>query len=243
MSDKKPDASFVIPAYNAEAYLAETIVSCLTQSHKNIEVVVVDDGSDKNRDATALVAKHFVDRDPRVRYFRIANQGRGFARNVGCGAALADLLLMLDADDRAEKGRVKATLELYKQNPDAYLSGGAAIINAFGAELGHVIPDPFNLAKALETKHNNIVHSTAAFPKTLWQRYQFDNQEYAELGLDDWHQQIRMGLDGVKFACTPKLLAGYTQLATGISKTRDPNKVAELKEKFLKEAGAYASAA
>ena len=242
MSDKKPDLAFVVPAYNVEAYLAETIVSCLTQSHKNIEIIVVDDGS---TDATPDIIKFYKDRDPRVKGLRVPNGGRGAARNIGCQAADAPLLAMLDADDRSDKGRARATIDLHAENPMAYLYGGASLISVFGAELAHFIPEALVIEKVLASprKENGIVHSTAAFPRDLWGQFKFDEDEYQAIGLDDWHQQTRMALAGVKFVYTPKILSGYTQVATGISRTRDERQVLAMKEKFLSGVGAYAQVA
>lgn len=231
-TEKPPDASFVIPAYNMEAYLAECLSGCITQSHRNIEVVVVDDGS---TDATPIVAKHYESKDPRVRYFRIPNSGRGTARNVGCGAVRSNLIMVLDADDIPEKDRAKNTIALAAENPGAYLSGGCARIDAFCNQHDYMIPEPFNLRRALDEKKNGIIHSTAAYSKLLWGAFKYDEGEFQAIGLDDWHQQIRAALGGVKFISSPKIFVGYRELSTGISKTRDEARVLAMKEKFLAE--------
>lgn len=231
MSDKtKPDISFVIPAHNAEAYLAEGISACLAQTHKNIEVVVVDDGS---TDATAKVIAHFAKGDDRVMPVHTPNIGRGAARNLGTRTAKADLIAVLDADDVPDRERAKVTLALAKNNPDAYLYGGAAILNEFLQQISTYIPQPFSLDKARSEKINGIIHSTAAYSKSLYSRFPYDEGEYQAIGLDDWHQQIRMALAGVRFVDTPKILTGYRVIEDSVSRTRDEKSVLALKDKFL----------
>jgi glycosyltransferase involved in cell wall biosynthesis len=86
----------VVPAYNAEATLDETLRSVRTQTHRALEIIVVDDGS---TDGTrAVVERHAAD-DARVRLLRQANAGVAAARNAGWQASRADLIAFIDADD------------------------------------------------------------------------------------------------------------------------------------------------
>ncbi len=89
--------SVVIPAFNAEAFVAEAIESVLAQDHEPVEVIVVNDGS---TDATAAIAARYP-----VRCLRQANGGQAAARNAGVAAAQGSLVSFLDADDvwRASK--------------------------------------------------------------------------------------------------------------------------------------------
>ena len=87
----EPLVSVVIPAFNAEAFLAEAITSVLTQDYKDVEVVVVDDGSG---DGTMAVAERFP-----VRCLAQQNAGQAAARNAGISAARGALVAFLDADD------------------------------------------------------------------------------------------------------------------------------------------------
>lgn len=89
-----PVLSVLIPVFNGERYLAETIGSVLAQQNvPALEVIVVDDGSEDN---SAAVAGRFP---PRVRCIRVPHRGLAAARNTGWDAARGDYLLHLDADD------------------------------------------------------------------------------------------------------------------------------------------------
>ncbi|MFA5516448.1 MAG: glycosyltransferase [Desulfuromonadales bacterium] len=88
--------SVVIPAFNAAATLAETIDSVLAQTHRNLEILVVDNGS---WDRTGAIAKEYAARDRRCRCLRQAAPGAANARNRGIDEARGTFLAFVDADD------------------------------------------------------------------------------------------------------------------------------------------------
>jgi hypothetical protein len=88
-----PAVSVVIPAYNHASFLAQTITSALSQTWRDFEVVVVDDGS---TDATSQIATQFGDA---IHYVRQDNQGIAAARNTGIRHARGELISFLDDDD------------------------------------------------------------------------------------------------------------------------------------------------
>jgi glycosyltransferase involved in cell wall biosynthesis len=89
----EPLVSIIIPAFNRELYLAQTIESVLSQTYRPIEIIVVDDGS---TDKTADVVIGFSDK---VRFFYQPNSGCGAARNTGVLKARGSFLAFLDSDD------------------------------------------------------------------------------------------------------------------------------------------------
>ena len=92
----KPKVSIVIPVYNAEQYLPQTLDSILNQSLREIEVICVDDGS---TDDSLSILQDYANRDHRVQLFRQQNLHAGVARNVGLEAAQGEYVHFLDADD------------------------------------------------------------------------------------------------------------------------------------------------
>jgi len=88
--------SVVVPVYNVEAYLQEALESVARQTLRDLEVIMIDDGS---TDGSALIAKSFASRDPRFRLLQQDNQGQGPARNRGVRHAAGDYLAFFDADD------------------------------------------------------------------------------------------------------------------------------------------------
>ena len=87
-----PLVSVIIPVYNGEKYLRESIDSIFSQTYTPIEVIVVDDGS---TDQSKAIARSF----PQIRYLFQNNSGHASARNRGIRAANADYISFLDSDD------------------------------------------------------------------------------------------------------------------------------------------------
>ena len=96
MSETAITLSVIIPVYNAENTIRETLDSVLGQSLKEIEVICVDDGS---RDNSVAVIREYMARDPRVSLICQQNRYAGAARNAGIEAAKGEYLFFLDADD------------------------------------------------------------------------------------------------------------------------------------------------
>jgi len=109
-----PLVSVVIPAYNAERYLRETIESALGQTWRNLECIVIDDGS---TDATPDVVASFTDN--RLRYYRKQNEGTvSAARNRGIELASGQFIAFLDSDDVWLPGKLEAQIALFLGRPD-----------------------------------------------------------------------------------------------------------------------------
>ena len=91
-----PLISVVIPAYNAEQFLDETLESVLSQTYENWECIIVNDGSTDN---TEEIAKKWCEKDARFRYFYKENSGASDTRNLGIKKARGEYIAFLDADD------------------------------------------------------------------------------------------------------------------------------------------------
>lgn len=105
--------SVVIPAFNAEATLPAAVESVLAQTYRDVEVLVVDDGSS---DRTSDVAQRFG--EP-VSCVRTENRGVSEARNTGIAASSAELVALLDADDVWEPTKLERQLEVLDARPSA----------------------------------------------------------------------------------------------------------------------------
>jgi glycosyltransferase involved in cell wall biosynthesis len=106
----RPLVSVVVPAYNAERYLRETLESALAQDWHPFEVIVVDDGS---TDRTAEIAESYDG----VRCIRRANGGAAAARNTGLEQAHGELVANLDSDDLLPPTRLRVQAEHLVANP------------------------------------------------------------------------------------------------------------------------------
>ncbi len=115
--------SIVIPAYNSEGTIAQAIHAALDQGHKNIEVIVVDDGS---TDQTAAIVRSF----PSVKYLHQDNAGPASARNHGAFAAKGEILFFTDSDCVPEHDWVERSLLCFKDRSIAAVAGSYGIMNS-----------------------------------------------------------------------------------------------------------------
>lgn len=93
---KKPKISIIIPVYNAEKYLRETLNSLIDQSFHDVEIICVNDGS---TDDSFLILADYAKRDDRLKILNTQNRGAGFARNSGLLKAKGETVIFLDSDD------------------------------------------------------------------------------------------------------------------------------------------------
>ena len=183
----------VIPVYNGQQYLEKTVKSILNQTYKNIELILVDDGSSDNSKAliTALSLK-----DSRIKPFYQQNGGVAKARNFGIAQAKAGFVAFCDQDDLWLPSKLTKQMPLF-ENPNVGLVYCGAIAdyitynkqskpNFKHKQRGQV----FNQLVQL----NMLTCCTAVARKTdLEQVGDFDDDK-ALMGVDDWHLWLKLSM-------------------------------------------------
>ena len=116
--------SVIIPAYNIEDYIGRCLDSVLSQTYKNLEILVVDDGSS---DCTGEILDDYEKKDQRIRVIHKENGGVSSARNIGIEAATGDYIGFVDGDDLMEPEMYKTLVNLLKEeNADIAHCGHAS---------------------------------------------------------------------------------------------------------------------
>jgi GT2 family glycosyltransferase len=138
--------SVVIPVHNGEKYLAQAIESVLAQTHRDLELLLVDDGS---TDDTSAIIRHYAAMDPHVRCLSQENRGVAAAGNRGLEEARSEWVARLDADDVFLPEKLERQVAFLRRNPDAKIVGTlACFINHAGRPLGLVGTEgPFTRAE------------------------------------------------------------------------------------------------
>ena len=108
MDEKKPLISIIVPVYNVEDYIEECLESLVKQTYKNLEIILIDDGSTDN---SGEICDDYVLKDTRIKCFHQINQGVGAARNKGLEVAEGELIGFVDPDDYCD---LEMFLEMYK---------------------------------------------------------------------------------------------------------------------------------
>jgi glycosyltransferase involved in cell wall biosynthesis len=156
-----PTVSVVIPAYNAERFLAETLDSVLAQTWTDFECIVVDDGS---TDSTAQIIQAVS--DPRIRYVWKENRGTvADARNTGIALATGEFVALLDSDDIWLSRKLEEQVRLFRAKPHLGLVFcGYAISNQHLKVRTVIYPDrdDFNFRRWILLEGNGIAPSSTA---------------------------------------------------------------------------------
>lgn len=129
-SARQPDVSIIIPFYDSEKYLHECVSSVAGQSWKNIEIILVDDGS---RDRSPIISAEWAAKDARVRIVSKKNGGISSARNAGVRTSRAEYVLFVDSDDLLRMDAVERLLSV-AQGHDFVVFGYVRVNDA-----GHLI--------------------------------------------------------------------------------------------------------
>ena len=112
----KPYFSVIIPLYNKEKYVSDTIKSVISQTFSDFEVIVINDGS---TDLSQKTVEGFEDK--RIKLFNLKNSGVSHARNYGVSMSNSDLIAFIDADDLWSPNHLKDLKDLHEDFPDCGL--------------------------------------------------------------------------------------------------------------------------
>lgn len=179
-----PKISIVIPCYNHSAYLTEAVESVLESSYKNLEIIIIDDGSidDSYQVALSLASKY----SEKVTAFSQANAGPACARNYGITKASGSYILPLDADDKISADYIETALKAFEE--DHNLKVVYCEAEKFGLKNGSWKLKPFcREALALD----NMIFISAIFKKSDWQKIGgFESS--MTYGWEDWEFWINL---------------------------------------------------
>lgn len=112
--------SIVVPVYNVEIYLTCCIESILAQTYKNMEIILVDDGS---TDSSGNICDGYAEKDKRIRVIHKENGGLSDARNVGIQAATGTYIFFLDGDDAISSYAISKLYEAFCDDIDIAIGG------------------------------------------------------------------------------------------------------------------------
>lgn len=132
-----PKISIIIPVYNVEPYLRRCLNSIIGQTYKNLEIILVDDGS---TDGSGVICDEYRKKDPRFIVIHQENGGVSSARNAGLNAATGEWIGFVDGDDWVEPDMYAYLLELVERNGadvaqcGLFFDEGAVSIEMFCAE-------------------------------------------------------------------------------------------------------------
>lgn len=163
MSNNNPLVSVIIPTYNSNKYIKETLESILNQSYKNLEVIITDDCSSDN---TLEIVKEY--KDGRIRILtNTKNLGISGNMNKGIGVSNGKYVAIMDADDWSYPYRIEKQVKLMENNPKIVLCSGYMDMCDENLNFKHTRTYPTSnrdIRKVL-LKYNPIAH-----PASMWRK-------------------------------------------------------------------------
>ncbi len=180
-----PTISIVICCYNYGRYLPQAIDSCLASTLKNIEIIVVDDGS---TDPYTMQVLQALDK-PNTRVIFQSNKGASSARNTGIRNARAEYIFILDADDMIHRSMLEKSFAVLMRRPEVGFVGSWA--KCFGIRNRVMKFPPYNPYLILV---NNMISSGAMFRKKAWEQVGGFNERMRNA--EDWDFWISLSKKG-----------------------------------------------
>lgn len=135
-----PKISIIVPVYNVEQYLDRCLKSLINQTFKDIEIVVVDDGSPDNSEC---IYKKYAAMDTRVKYIRKENEGVSEARNTGMQIATGDFFIFVDSDDWSDLNACEVLYNEYLKTKADLILADAIVITDGKPVRNHVFKESF----------------------------------------------------------------------------------------------------
>ena len=197
MSDKKgPLVSVVITNYNYAQYVGEAIESVLNQTYKNLEIIVIDDGStDDSLDEIDVYQS-------KIRIVARENRGVVYTRNEGISLAKGEFICFLDADDYLDRDYIEKTVNCaIKNKSDVVYTNFKKV----GAETEVSSFHEYNLE---ELKNGNFIHVSSLIRRSALSGVRFD-EELSGKTHEDWDFFLSMGVGGARMTICKNTFLNY----------------------------------
>lgn len=124
-----PKVSIIVPIYNLESYIEQSVRSLLAQSYQNVEIILVDDGS---RDNSLSIIKHLAASDSRIVYTSQPNGGAAKARNTGLSLATGKYITFVDGDDMLSPNAISDNIGYFDDNKIDWVAFSIRRVDAEG---------------------------------------------------------------------------------------------------------------
>lgn len=176
--------SIIVPIYNVEKYLKQCLESILEQTYKNLEIILIDDGT---KDSSGMICDDYAKKDNRIKVIHQKNMGLSGARNTGLKNSTGDLITFVDSDDFIDNKMFETMLLSIKENDADIVECGTI----FCDENGNYIKDnTLNEVKIYKNEYqikellmNEDITTTSwgkLYKRKLFKNFEFPLEKYHE---------------------------------------------------------------
>lgn len=184
--------SVVMPAFNAEKTIGQAIRSVLKQTHRKLELLIIDDGS---ADGTLSIAEAYAKQDERIRILRNGgNRGVSYSRNHGVKEARAEWIAFLDSDDLWAPEKLEKQIPAINSNPSCRLFyTGSAFVDEQGEGYEYILRVPERLTYRDLLKQNLISCSSVLAEKAALEEHPMQRDPMIHEDFATWLNILRDG--------------------------------------------------
>ena len=215
--------SIIIPIYNVEKYLPACVESILQQTYKNLEVILVDDGSP---DQCPVICDELAQKDDRIRVIHQKNKGLSGARNTGIDNAQGDYLIFVDSDDTVEQTLVEELYTYAEKWNCAIVACGRNYIFEDGqivCKIAHDESKVYGFEEAMQEMNSFRLFDMSAWAK-IYRKELFEDIRFPEGKLsEDYYIMYKLFDKAQTIGYVAKPLYNYLQRQSSISRNKKIN--------------------
>jgi len=216
--------SIIMPNYNGQDYIADTIESIINQTYRNFELIIIDDCS---TDDSINIIKRFQKKDSRIKLFQLnQNSGRpAIPRNYGIKYANGDYIAFIDSDDIWHKQKLEIQLSIMKKNGVSFSCTSLKNFKNI-KDIEKIYLKKFNEKISIEylsfnklLKKNTIPNSSVIIKKNILKNVKFiEDMRYK--AIEDYHLWLKISEKGIKILKINNTLLFYRLSQNSISKSK-----------------------
>ena len=215
--------SIIIPIYNVEKYLPACVESILQQTYKNLEVILVDDGSP---DRCPVICDELAQKDDRIRVIHQKNKGLSGARNTGIDNAQGDYLIFVDSGDTVEQTLVEELYTYAEKWNCAIVACGRNYIFEDGqivCKIAHDESKVYGFEEAMQEMNSFRLFDMSAWAK-IYRKELFEDIRFPEGKLsEDYYIMYKLFDKAQTIGYVAKPLYNYLQRQSSISRNKKIN--------------------
>lgn len=213
--------SVIVPIYGVEKYLEECIESILNQTYKQLEVILVDDGSP---DRCGEICDRYAQKDSRIIVIHQKNSGAAAARNAGLRIATGEYITFMDSDDYLEPDAYETMLEVMNSNDVDIVHAQIRYIYVDAVESHPCSQEPLFFSTEEYLLRFLEDWTCALSPVKLFRHHVMDGVFYEEGHLiDDEFFTYKAVMNARRIVHIPKVIINYRQRGSSVMKTRSTN--------------------
>jgi glycosyltransferase involved in cell wall biosynthesis len=203
--NREPSIDIIIPIYNSEKFLGQTLNSLIIQTYKNFKILCYNDGSS---DKSEALIKEYIKKDRRIKLLGSKRIGLVNSLNFLVKSSKSELIVRIDSDDICEKNRLEMLVNYHiKNNADIYYSN-YTLINENGSFLFPFIKiaPHHNVLEKFMRWRNPICHPTVMYKRSIFKKVSY-NSDY--IGAEDYRFWADCLAINLKFIKVPYCLVRY----------------------------------